>query len=169
MVEKTKKTSTPGPAESPAGKVIGGANTMPQPAPVAGQLVPVTGGLILTPRPFTLTMPPPDDFYFVREDQLDGLTHVTIDYSLEIALAAGGAAFGFAQNLIAVIKSLSYGQTPEISDLLLAAVALCLGVLAVTKFLQFKSAMKSVETLKSRIKSGQKAIVSHGQENQAPL
>ncbi len=42
-----------------------------QPSSVTGEAV---GGFMLKPRPYSLTMPPPDDYYFVRADQLEQLS-----------------------------------------------------------------------------------------------
>ena len=151
------------------------SDTFTSPPPNPGQLVPGgggpdpkqkrfeggEGGLQLKPFTFYITMPPPDDYYFVRKDQLDGLTQTSKDYSFEIALATGGAAAGFAQNLIEVIKNFFEAKVPTGTDLILAILALVFGVLAITKFVQFRSGENSVDRLKTKITSGQKVIVSN--------
>src|SRR5580704_10549530 len=71
------------------------------------------GGFQLKPFSFRLTMPPPDDFYFVRDGDLDNLTRSARDYSLDIAIGCGGAAIGFAQNVIQVCQSVYKGEAPS--------------------------------------------------------
>lgn len=121
-----------------------------------------SGGFQLRPLSYSLTMPQPDDYYFVREDQLENLTHVSKDYSLEIALFAGGAALGLLQNFVEAARSLYDGKAPSATDSILAAVAIVFTVLAIVKFFQFKSGANSVDVLKNKIKSGQKAVISNG-------
>jgi hypothetical protein len=113
----------------------------------------------LTPLPYTLTIPPPDDYYFVREDQLDGLTQDSKDWSIEIALAAGSGAVGLFQNLWNISKDVYHSQAIATTDLVLGAFAIGLGVLAIAKYIQAKRGESSVEALKNKIKSGQKAAV----------
>jgi hypothetical protein len=124
-----------------------------------------SGGVILKALPFTITMPPPDDYYFVREDQLEGLTEASKDYSLEIALFAGGGAIGLLQNIFAAFNALADHKAPPASDTFLALVAVILVVLAVTKLSQWSNTEKTSETLKKKIQSGQKAVVSHAKDN----
>jgi hypothetical protein len=120
-------------------------------------------GFLLKPRPYTLTMPPPDDYYFVREDQLDGLTERTKSHSMEIALAAGFGSLGFFQNAAAVVAAIYKGEIALIGTGDLLASFLCLGliVLSITKFAQFRGAKSSADELKTKIKSGQKATVTN--------
>jgi hypothetical protein len=106
-------------------------------------------------------MPPPDDFYFVRKDQLDGLTENARDHSFDIAVGAGGAAIGFAQNFLSVVKSISAGTALDTIDLILGMAAVGFTVLAITKYLQYKGNKGTVEILKARIESGQKAQVGN--------
>jgi hypothetical protein len=151
-------TEAPVPDGSTTSNQAMGSQTPALPVSPAGGL-----GYHLMPRPYTLTIPPPDDYYFVRADQLDGLTHQARDYSIDIALGAGGAAIGFCQNVLSVIKDVYKGDPVDSIDLVLAALAIGLAVLAVTKFLQFRHNQRSVDTLKAKIQSGQKATVSGGE------
>lgn len=119
------------------------------------------GGFMLKPRPFTVTMPPPDDYYLVSEKQIDELSETSKDHSLEIALAAGGAGIGLLQNLFAFARQV-YEQKPiAFFDAMLALAAIALLVLAVTKYLQFRGQGRSKISLKEQIKSGQKATVAN--------
>jgi hypothetical protein len=159
MADRTDSTT---PSESLGAPIAGGSGGDQQRTFVGG------GGFQLKPLSYTLTMPPPDDYYFVREDQLEGLTQTSRSYPLEIALAAGGAAIGFAQNLLRVLKDIYDSKTPSGVDFILAMLALALGVLATTKFLQFRGDEDSVTKIKTKIKSGQKAVVSGEGSNPEP-
>lgn len=115
-----------------------------------------TGGLMLKPRPFSLTMPPPDDYFFVREGQLDALTKGDKDYSLEISLASAGGAIGFSQNLFTTIGNMISDKAHDNIDLMLAFLALGLIVLAGAKFIESYRTSSDVKKLKTAVKSGQK-------------
>jgi hypothetical protein len=139
----------------------GGASPQQSIGSQVAQPAALGGGVVLKPLPYRLTMPPPDDFYFVRKDQLDGLTENARDHSFDIAVGAGGAAIGFAQNFLSVVKSISAGTALDTIDLILGMAAVGFTVLAITKYLQYKGNKGTVEILKARIESGQKAQVGN--------
>jgi hypothetical protein len=121
---------------------------------------------MLKPMPFTITVPPPDDFYIVREQQIEDLATGGKDRSLEAALTAVGVSVGFAQNLWSSASSVVHGTTVDGWSSIAAAICICSIVLAVTKFTQYRKNNISVTSLKDRIKAGQKARIGHGEVSQ---
>ena len=115
---------------------------------------------MMKPLPYTVTIPPPDDYYVVREDQLDKLGEGENDNSLEICLASGGIAIGLLPTFGGSVRDLLQLKSVGGFDLFLVALTIIFAVLAVTKFLQYRSHIRIKNNLKDRIKSGQKAKVA---------
>jgi hypothetical protein len=117
------------------------------------------GHFMLSPRPYNVTIPPPDDFYFVREDQLEQLTEPSKEYSLEIGLASTFGAAGFIQNVFSVIGAITSEKAISTSDASLSLIGIVCLVIGVTKLIQWNNRKSSTNTLLTQIKSGQKAKI----------
>lgn len=120
-------------------------------------------GFMMAPRPFNLTLPPPDDFYFVREEQLEDMEGMGKSRSLDLALAFLGVFLGYVPNGLETLRNIWNSGTTSLWDvalLMLAASALAIGI---SKFLQHKREAKAATNLVEKIKSGQKMKVGHDQ------
>jgi hypothetical protein len=116
-------------------------------------------GYLMKPLPYTVTIPPPDDYYVVREDQLTRLGQGETDYALEICLAAGGMAIGLLPGFGTTLAQLLTSKPIGTFDLFLAALTIVFGVVSVTKSFQYFGQRHSKSNLIAHIKSGQKAKI----------
>jgi hypothetical protein len=116
------------------------------------------------PHSYNVVLPDRDDFYLIREDQLDSIKTGGKDHSLDIALAAGGGSLGFLQNVMHVWRAFQNSSPMEPSDFYLAILCIILIVLTVLKLIEWRKTRSSVDTIFERIKSGQKVPVGrqHG-------
>lgn len=130
-----------------------------QPSTSAGGAGSGAGGLHLKPRPYTVTIPPPDDYYLVREGQLDDLTRGGKDHNLEYGLFAAGAAIGIFTNAWATIRDIFQAKQVSAWDYLLLLIAVGLLIFGLTKLRHFWKMQEDKDALKNKIKSGQKATV----------
>lgn len=116
-------------------------------------------GVQLMPRGFTLTMPEDDDIYGVKEDQLNELVTGGRSWSLELALACGGVAFGYIPSAIDTAQKIAKSEPVTWWDIGFISVFVALIVVAALKGHDHKKSASSISTLKTKITSGQKMKV----------
>jgi hypothetical protein len=153
--------STSGPEKAPEGQSVGGAVVAPSREGVVATALLELTAYQLKPLSFTFTMPPPEDYYFVRKDQIDGLMGASNDRYFDVGLASGGAAFALLQNLITSILELHNAKVPTTLDWSLAFVCVALGVVAFITLYQGWGRKKPADDVKDKVMSGQKAVVKN--------
>src|SRR5262249_33083303 len=117
-----------------------------------------SGGTMIVPFPFNLVLPKKNDYYLIREDQLETLTKGGKSKSLEISTFCGGAALGLLPYLGAYLFATydaSAATIPSVIDLGFGLLGIVLGVIAIIKFLDHRSKRQDVDELQAKIKSGQ--------------
>jgi hypothetical protein len=84
---KATTSSTSAPEKATKGESVGGALVSPQKehGVAVGSPSEFTA-YELKPLSFTFTMPPPEDYFFVRKDQIDGLMSASKDHYFDIGL-----------------------------------------------------------------------------------
>lgn len=112
------------------------------------------------PRGFTVTLPPDDDFYFVKREQLHELEAGGRTISLEIALLLGGVVLGYLPSAIETMEFYVDKGTLTLWQIVFASVFIVFAALCVAKFLEHRKSKKRVDTLVTTIKAGQKVTVS---------
>lgn len=112
------------------------------------------------PRSWNITLPDDEDYYTIREDQLDALSSGGKNMAMELVFFCGGAALGLLPSVGAVLMSLVNNKVVGLIDAGFTALAIGLGVYAIAKFLEAKSTKSDVDTLKAKIKAGQKIRVN---------
>lgn len=114
------------------------------------------GPVKLPPRNWNVTLPDDDDFYLVREDQLDILHKGGKNMAMEWVFFSGGAALGLLPNALSLIVSLWNRTEVSTLDVVLTVAFAALAAFAVARLLDAKGRRTDVDVLLGKIKSGQK-------------
>ena len=114
------------------------------------------GGVKLTPRSFALTLPKDDEYFAVREDQIDQLAQGGRNMPLDWVFFFGGAGLGLLPSVLGTVASILNNRAPTVIEALLSVVAIACGAYAIAKFREHQNRKTDVPTLVAKIKSGQR-------------
>lgn len=117
------------------------------------------GTLALRPQKMLITVPEEADNMLVSEDQIEMLRRGGRDASLDLCLALGGVAFGFAQNALAVVSRMWSSLAPSKIDIVLSFVCFACAAAAIAKYTEYRRNRADIDALILRLKSGRKVIV----------
>jgi len=110
-------------------------------------------------RGYSVTLPPDDDFYLVREEQLEELEKGGSTRSLQISIACLGVALGYVPSAIETLREYSETDSIPAFDLVLLVIFVALIVVFVAKLFEHLHQKSNVNTLLAKIKAGQKVKV----------
>lgn len=114
----------------------------------------------MTPRSWTITLPDDEDYFTIREDQLESLASGGKNMAMEWVFFCGGAALGLLPSAAPVVLAIIDSEPISWFDLALIGLAVELGVYAYAKYREAKATRTNVDNLKTKIKAGQKMRVT---------
>ena len=113
----------------------------------------------MTPRSWTITLSDDEEYFTIREDQLDTLASGGKNMAMEWVFFCGGAALGLLPSAGGVTIALLNNKVVSLADAGLTALAVGLSAYALAKLREARANKTNVDTLKAKIKAGQKLKV----------
>lgn len=107
-------------------------------------------------RAWSIVIPDDEEYFSIRVDQLEALASGGKNMAMEWVFFAGGAALGLVPYAGGVIIALANNKVVSLTDGGLAALSVGLAAYAIAKLMEARSTKTNVETLKNKIKAGQK-------------